>query len=127
VTPESTTGRVLTPDGKHLLASGADHQFALYDLAGSAAPIPVPALRSGDVPMRFASDGTLFVASFGKIPALLWRVNLTTGARTIEREAMPADPAGLTNVGPIFTTPDATTFVYSYTRMLSDLYLVEAR
>lgn len=34
---------------------------------------------------------------------------------------MPADPAGLTNVGPIFVTPDGGTTVYSYTRLLSDL------
>jgi Tol biopolymer transport system component len=127
LTPENTTGRVLTPDGKHLLAAGPDRKFALFDVTGTAPPIPVPALRSGDVPMRFADDGALFVASFGKIPALLWRVDLKTRERTVAREAMPADPAGLTNVGPIFTTGDAKTFVYSYTRMLSDLYLVEAR
>ncbi|MCU1349746.1 MAG: serine/threonine protein kinase, partial [Acidobacteria bacterium] len=127
LTPENVSGRVLTPDGRRLLAAGTDRKFALIAIDGSTPPIPVPALRAGDVPMRFAADGTLFVASFGKIPALLYRVNLTTGERTIAREAMPADAAGLTNVGPIFTTPDAKTFVYSYSRLLSDLYLVDAK
>jgi Tol biopolymer transport system component len=128
LTPEGVAGRVITPDGKQLLAAGLDRRFALYSVDRAAAPpIPLSALRASDVPMRFADDGTLFVATFGKIPALLYRVNLKTGARTVAREAMPADPAGLTNVGPIFTTGDGKTFVYSYTRMLSDLYLVEAR
>ena len=40
---------------------------------------------------------------------------------------MPADTAGLINVGPIFVTPDGGTSVYSYTRLLSDLYLVDVK
>jgi len=56
----------------------------------------------------------------------LMKVDLITGERTLSREAMPADPSGLINVGPIFVTPDGTTTVYSYTRLLSDLYVVES-
>ncbi|HXH39760.1 MAG TPA: hypothetical protein VNN08_14115, partial [Thermoanaerobaculia bacterium] len=73
-------------------------------------------------------DGrSLYVATFGKIPAMLYKVDLTTGARTLSREAMPADPSGLINVGPILVTPDGTTTVYSYTRLLSDLYVMGSR
>ena len=88
-------------------------------------PVAVPALKNGDVPTRFSADGrSLFVATFGKIPAMLYKVDLSTGARAEWREAMPADPAGLINVGPILVTPDGGTTVYSYTRLLSDLYNV---
>ena len=81
-----------------------------------------------DYPVRFTADGrSVFVGSFGKIPALLTKVDLSNGARTLWMEAMPADPAGLTNVGPIFVTPDGGRSVYSYTRMLSDLYLVDLK
>ena len=38
---------------------------------------------------------------------------------------MPADDAGITDIGPILITPDAKTYVYEYGRTLSDLYLVD--
>jgi hypothetical protein len=114
----------VTPDGRFVLGRAADRKFYLYPVAGGA-PITVPVLKNGDVPTRFSPDGrSLYVATFGKIPAMLYKVDLTTGARTLWREAMPADPAGLINVGPILITPDGGTTVYSYTRLLSDLYIV---
>ena len=40
--------------------------------------------RGDDVPVRFTSDGrSVFVGSFGKIPALLTKVDLSSGARAI--------------------------------------------
>jgi hypothetical protein len=38
---------------------------------------------------------------------------------------MPPDVAGVTDVGPILITPDASAYVYEYGRTLSDLYLVK--
>jgi hypothetical protein len=38
---------------------------------------------------------------------------------------VPADPAGLANIGPILITPDGKTYVYGSHRTLADLYLVE--
>jgi eukaryotic-like serine/threonine-protein kinase len=124
ITPENVAGSQITPDGRFVLGRASDRNFYLYPVAGGA-PVPVPALKTGDVPTRFGLDGrSLYVATFGKIPAMLYRVDLTTGARTLSREAMPADPAGLINVGPILVTPDGATTVYSYTRLLSDLYII---
>jgi len=124
VSPENVAGSQVTPDGRFILGRASDRKFYLYPVAGGAA-IPLPALKNGDVPTRFSPDGrSLFVATFGKIPAMLYKVDITTGARTLWREAMPADPAGLINVGPILVTPDGATTVYSYTRLLSDLYIV---
>jgi dipeptidyl aminopeptidase/acylaminoacyl peptidase len=127
VTPENVVGTQVTPDNRFILGRTADRKYFLFPVSGGA-PVPVPALHGDDVPVRFASDGrSVFVGSFGKIPALLAKVDLSSGARTIWMEAMPADPAGLTNVGPIFVTPDGGRSVYSYTRMLSDLYMVDLK
>jgi hypothetical protein len=127
ITPENVSGTQITPDGRFLLGRANDRRFYLYPVAGGT-PVPVPALKFGDVPTRFAADGrSIFVATFGKIPAMLYKVDLTSGARTLTREAMPADPSGLINVGPIFVTPDGTTTVYSYTRLLSDLYVMRSQ
>jgi len=37
----------------------------------------------------------------------------------------PADPAGVSQIGPIVMTPDGRSYIYGYHRTLSDLYLVE--
>ncbi|MEA2162823.1 MAG: eukaryotic-like serine/threonine-protein kinase [Thermoanaerobaculia bacterium] len=124
ITPENVRATQATPDGRYILGGTSDRKFNLYPVAGGAV-VPVPALKSGDVPTRFTPDGrSLFVATFGKIPAMFYKIDLASGTRTLWREAMPADPSGLINVGPILVTPDGATTVYSYTRLLSDLYVI---
>jgi Tol biopolymer transport system component len=125
ITPPLVIGALPTPDGMAVLGRAADRKFYLFPIAGGT-PRLVSTLQSGDVPVRFADDGrSLFVTTFGKMPALLTKVDLATGARTAWKEAMPADTAGLMNVGPILVTPDGKNTVYSYTKLLSDLYLME--
>jgi len=127
ITPEGVAGSQITPDGTRLLGRATDGHFYFYPVNGGA-PQPVPAMKSNDVPLRFADDGrSLFVGTFGRIPALLHKVDLTNGQRQLWREAMPPDPAGLISVGPILVTPDGRTTVYSFARQLSDLYLIDKR
>lgn len=124
ISPENVSGVLVTPDGRRVLGRAADKKFYFFPVDGGT-PEPVNVLQGNEVPIRFSADGkSIFVGSFGKIPAMLTRVDLATGQRLPWREAMPADPAGLINVGPIFVTPDGRTTVYSYTRLLSDLYLI---
>jgi Tol biopolymer transport system component len=125
ITPENVNGTQMTPDGTRVLGRAPDRRFYFYPVAGGA-PEPVPILQGGDVPVRFSSDGTsLYVATFGRVPALLYKVDLATGKRELWREAMPPDPSGLINVGPIFVTPDGRTTVYSYSRLLCDLFVLD--
>ena len=125
LTPENVLGMTVSPDGSRLLARGVDHRYYSYPIAGGS-PRSVGALEPSDVPVRFSQDGNgLFVSTFGRIPAQLYRVDLLTGQRQVWRELMPADPAGLINVGPILVTADGKSIVYSYTRLLSDLYMLE--
>ena len=125
ITPQNVNGTQMTPDGKRVLGSTPDRHFYFYPVDGGK-PEPVPTLQGGDVPVRFSSDGkSLYVATFGKVPAMLYKVDLSTGKREVWREAMPPDPAGLINVGPIFVTPDGRTTVFSYSRLLCDLYVLD--
>jgi serine/threonine protein kinase/Tol biopolymer transport system component len=124
ITPENVSGTLVAPDGAQVLGRTRDRKWFFFPVAGGA-PQPVPTLQPNDVPMRFTADGrSLFVGTFGKIPAVLTKVDLETGVRTVWREVMPAERAGLINVGPVWPTADGKTLVYSYTRLLSDLYLV---
>jgi len=124
ITPENVAGTLVTADGKRILGRSADRHYYFFPVDGGA-PQPITTLHNGDVPLRFASDGvSVFVGTFGRIPALIEKVNLLTGTRTTVREIRPADPSGLINVGPVYITPNEQTIVYSYTRLLSDLYTV---
>ena len=125
ITPQNVNGTQVTPDGTRVLGRAPDRHFYVYPVGGGA-PEPMPILQGTDVPVRFSDDGkSLYVATFAKIPALLYKVDLGSGKRTLYREAMPPDPAGLINVGPIFVTPDGRTTVFSYSRLLCDLFVLD--
>jgi len=125
ITPQNVNGTQVTPDGTRILGRAPDRHFYFYPVDGGK-PAPAPFLQGRDVPVRFSADGkSIFVATFASIPALLHKVDLATGKRAVWREAMPPDPAGLINVGPVFVTPDGRTTVYSYTRLLCDLFVLD--
>jgi hypothetical protein len=78
------------------------------------------------LPTELLNTGhAVYVYQPGELPARVYRVELQTGQRTLWKQLMPSDPAGVENIGPILLTPDAKTCVFGYHRMLADLYLVE--
>jgi len=52
-------------------------------------------------------------------------VDVATGKRERWKELRPSDSAGVVAVGGIRVAPDGRSYVYTYPRLLSDLYLVE--
>jgi len=59
------------------------------------------------------------------MPAKVYRLDWQTGQRTLWKELMPTDPAGVEFIGPVVLTPDTKAYVYGVRQLLSDLYLVE--
>ena len=59
------------------------------------------------------------------LPAKIFRVDAVTGRRELVRQLTPLDPAGVLSIDPVRMTSDGKSYVYSYRRLLSDLYLVE--
>jgi serine/threonine protein kinase/Tol biopolymer transport system component len=115
----------VSPDGQFVAAVGPDEKGYLYPLAGGQ-PRAIPGFSPGDEPISWSDDGnSLYVSPSGEIPAKVYRLNVTTGQRTLLKQLMPSDPAGVEHIGPILINPDGKTFVYGYHRTLSDLYLVE--
>ena len=55
----------------------------------------------------------------------VYRVDLNTGQRTFWKSMEPADSAGIDTIGRVMLSADDKSYVYSYVRTLSDLYLVE--
>jgi len=127
ITPEGVNGTafVISPDSQWVAAIGPDQKGYLYPVAGGE-PHPILGLNPGEQPITWGADNrSLYVYQPGELPARVDRLDLQTGQRTLWKQLMPTDPAGVETIGPILMTADAKTCVFGYHRMLADLYLVE--
>jgi hypothetical protein len=59
------------------------------------------------------------------VPTRVFTVDLSTGQRKLYRTFVPADSTGLFDLAPPNFSRDLKSYVYSYTRILSDLYIVD--
>ncbi len=119
------TAFALSPDSQQIAAIGPDQKGYLYPVVGGD-PRLIAGINPGEQPITWAADGhSLYIYQPGELPARVYRLDMQSGQRTLWKELMPSDPAGVENIGPIYMTPDAKTCVFGYHRMLADLYLVE--
>ena len=125
LTPEGYRGfRLVSPDGAQAVVTGPDRKTYLYPLAGGE-PTAIPGVEVNDLVAGFASDArSVYVFRRGGIPTEVYRVDLTTGQRQLWRTLKPADPGGTSDLSPL-PVPDGGSYIYSYNRTLSDLYLIE--
>ncbi|MGC2475411.1 MAG: WD40 repeat domain-containing serine/threonine protein kinase [Candidatus Sulfotelmatobacter sp.] len=127
ISPEGVNGTsfAVSPDSLQIAAIGPDKKGYLYPTAGGD-PKLIAGLNQGEQPITFSTDGrALYIYQPGELPARVYHLDIQSGQRTLWKELMPYDPAGVENIGPILMTPDAKTCVFGYHRMLADLYLVE--
>jgi len=119
------TSFVISPDSQWVAGIGPDQKGYLYPAAGGE-PRAIPGFNSGEQPITFSTDSrSLYLYQPGELPARVDRLDLQTGKRTLWKQLIPSDPAGVETIGPILMTPDAQTCIFGYHRMLADLYLVE--
>jgi WD40 repeat protein len=123
--PEGYRMQAVSPDGKLVAVEGPDRRIYLYPIAGGE-PTPIPGLVAGDTVSGFRRDGrSIFVRRRGEVPLRVMTLDLATGRKELWKEIMPADPAGVSTIAPLFVTPDEKSYVYSYTRTLGDLFVVD--
>lgn len=116
---------VVSTDGQWVAGIGPDQKGYLYPVA-SGNPVPIPGLNPAEQPITWSDDNSsIYVYQPGELPASVFRVDVHTGKRTLWKQLMPSDPAGVETIGPIVMTADAKMCVFGYHRMLADLYLVE--
>ncbi len=112
---------VVSPDGTQVAAIAADQSLRIYSVSGGP---PKILNASGYMPVQWSPDGAyLYIVRFIEIPARILKYDLATGETTLWKEVSPADPAGISGIGPVHMTPDGKTYCYSYRRQLTDLYL----
>ncbi len=118
-------GVVLSPNGEFAANFGPDRKLYLFPVAGGE-PKLVPSVLPGEGPTGWSADSrSLYVMERGHVPANVFRIDLSTGQRSLWKSLEPADAAGIDAIGRVLLSADSKSYVYSYVRTLSDLYLVE--
>jgi eukaryotic-like serine/threonine-protein kinase len=115
--------RAVSPDGRMAAVIGPDRRRYLYPISGGE-PTPVPGVEPEEDPVGWTPDGRfLYVFRRGDYPGKVFRLDPSTGRRELWRELTPPDPAGISSLSPPAVASDGKTYVYSYNRILSDLFL----
>ena len=103
---------------------GPDRRLTVYPIEPGE-PRPVPGVTPPDVMIGWTSDGrSLYILRSSGIPTRIDVVDLESGRSMPWKEFRPPDPAGVFQVSPAHVAPDGKSYVYSYRRLLEDLYLV---
>jgi Tol biopolymer transport system component len=118
-------GNTASPDGRFVTALDAENRAFLYPVDGGE-PKPIAGIEPGELPLTWTTPASLLVVSrLGVLPTKIFRLDTVTGRRELVRELTPLDPAGVFSIDPVRMTRDGRSYVYSYRRLLSDLFLVE--
>jgi hypothetical protein len=116
----------VSPDGKFVAGMTAEEMITLYATDGSSRTVIVGGVEKGEVPIQWSADGSaIYVYRPTALPARVYRVTLSTGARELWKEFAPNDPAGVYKIAPVFLTTDAGSYAYNALRTTSDLYVAE--
>jgi Tol biopolymer transport system component/predicted Ser/Thr protein kinase len=125
ISPEGiqTLARV-SPDGQWVATRGSEQHVDLYSVNGGPART-VPETDENDFPTVWSSDGrSILMYRRGEVPCKAYWVDVASGRRVLWKTIDPDDPAGLDAISPLYATPDGKSYIYGFTRILSDLYLV---
>src|SRR5579862_11557 len=127
ISPEGVTVGYLScisPDGKRVAAQDPQGKSTIYPITAGP-PVPVPNVDPGDVAIQWSPDGKSLLIGRREVPARVFTIDLVSGQRKLFKTFTPADPTGLfANQPPQFSS-DLKSYVYTYQRITSDLYVVD--
>jgi eukaryotic-like serine/threonine-protein kinase len=124
LTPEGVSGCQVSPDGQLLSTGGhMGGEAKLYPLDGGP-PRAIEGLLPGEG-FSWTNDPRFVYAYQQKTaPVKIYRLNILNGQRQLYKEINPSDETGLCDMTQILFSPNGKSYVYGYTRLLSELYLV---
>ena len=124
-TPDGITFCSVSPTGR-ILALSEDHRALLYASASSEKPEKELHFETGEVPNGWSSDGKFLYLSQSPPGSLtITRYDVDTGRRQVWKQMTLPAPNAQLKCEALVITPDGRSFAYTYSRHLSDLYLVQ--
>jgi WD40 repeat protein len=124
LTPENTRALSISPDGEWAAAIGPNQSISLWPVSGGPAR-PVRGSEPGDRPIAWSADGkSLWLFRRGEVPAPVFRLDIESGRRQLWKRLVPLDASGVYSIIEFRVTPTGHAYFYSYTRLLSQLFLV---
>jgi hypothetical protein len=121
-TPEGVTGGLVSPDGQYIIAN--DPTVAIYSISGGP-PHSIPGLDPDFVPEQWSEDNkSVYGYVQGKVPTPVYKINLTTGEKSLVEELQPESTTGVVKISPVVVSRDGSRFVYSYYQVFSVLYVI---
>jgi Tol biopolymer transport system component len=124
VTPEGTVCGPSSPDDRFVVGAGPNSAVAIYPI-GDGPTRRIPGLKGGFLPVQWSSNGALFYGyRTGELPSRVYKADIDTGKQTLLQELRPGVPAGVVMVAPVQVSRDGSRFAYSYSQVLSVLYLI---
>ena len=125
VEPAHFESHVVSPDGKFAFARDLGGKGQLYPLAGGE-PQSLSGWLPKDIWITWSADGrSAYVYHDDKTSAPVYRLDVATGKRELVMTLGPNDSAGVTAIQNLRITPDGKSYAYSFSRELSDLFLVD--
>jgi eukaryotic-like serine/threonine-protein kinase len=127
ITPEGVDTRLsgtISPDGKRVAAVDPNGKIAIYPVDGGEAG-SVPGSEVGERPLQWLPDGKSLLVARVERPNVVYEIEVSTGKRKPFRTiAVPDGMRGEDLGTPIFSA-DFKSYIYAYTRIASDLYIVD--
>jgi eukaryotic-like serine/threonine-protein kinase len=126
VTPEGIGSWAVSPDGSTIAALDPEGVFRLYPVDGGATRA-VPGATGRERLLGWIDAGLLVVrledpaSPRGEVHVL----DPVTGRQRSWANILPRDSAGIMSMGSFATTPDGRTYVFSWHRALSNLYIAD--
>ena len=116
----------LSPDGTRFIVSGDGKEWFILPLAGGG-PEPIKGMLPGERVLGWGADGgSVFLRpELSVLPVTITRLDLHRGTRSQVLAFRPPDIEGHTQTRGVYMTPDAHTFVFTYEKKVSELFLVE--
>lgn len=123
--PPDFIGSAVAYDGKRIAGRNAAAQAVVFDRETQNLQV-IPGVEPQDQFQKWTADGNgLLVVSATPRDARVYRVEVTTGKRTLLQTVEPTDKAGSSQSLRLAYAEDSKTYVYSTVRILGTLYVVE--
>jgi hypothetical protein len=129
ITPPTVARNVaISPDGTQVAVFSANNGLVIYSTAENGSEQGQIVSTEETLAPLLWKDGWLYVQHIGaytQIPTQISRLHLSSGRLEPWKEISPIDTLGVNAITKVMLSQDASTLVFNYRRVLSELFVAE--